>query len=515
MLRHSKIAPALLLLAILAEAGYAFTILGPLQSYQTTALCYQTRYWYTALVPTTLTSPLPSPGNVPYTELTGPAAFNQGSRLNAGVITYAYDVSFLEYFGAAGVKAVDAAFAVLNGLPKASSINLASYVTQGNQQVNYTARALSMLDLKSCTLQMLIEHMGLLGETHVYDLLGSGGTWPNKWYEVTCNNYDPVTCLPSTYVNGVNYGFTIKDGAGTGLAYADAIETIGVGDNNYALGADFTAVATREGMVMGGYYLGLTRDDVGGLRYLYNKGNFNNEALPTDCWVGAAGSGMTYSPVGTTNTLDNAYTGLLGGVEKITFKKVAFDSYIGTAYASNVISFTITTETNFKVQQLTVWRTNVTPDIIITATNLLNTPAASEDEPFTRTVAFLAAPTGGVAPGNGPEVISPTMTITFNSAGPIYYNVNTSMISDTSVYLYPYFQLGSYDGSTNAPIVFPQGFNLAALDALELTAPNSQANSPFNPVVSTNTTASGASGSGTGTTTTGTGTTTTAVARPK
>jgi hypothetical protein len=521
MLRHSKILAALLMLAVLAEAGFAFTIWGPLQTYQTTALCYSTRYWYSPYVPSTLNTPLSTPGNVPFTELGGPAPFNHGSRLNVGVITYAYDVSFLEYYGAAGVQAVDAAFDVLNGLPQVSkaSADLTEFITQDNQQINYTARALSMLDLKSCTLQMMIEHMGLLGETHVYDLLGQGGTCGDAYYEVTVNNYDPVTWNPSTYVNGINYSFQVFDGCSDSLDFADAMETIGVGENNWAMGADFSAVATQEGKVLGGYYLGLTRDDFGGLRYLYNKNNFNNEALPTDCWVAAEGTGMTYSPVGTTNTLDNAFTGLLGGQEHITFKKVAFDSYIGTAYATNVLSFKISVLTNSKVEQLMVWRTNVTPDIIITASNLLNTPAASEDQPYERSVTFIAAPVGGVAPGNGPEVISPTMTIAFNNVGPIYYNVNIGFVQQNSVYLYPYFQMGSYDGSTNAPVVFPQGFSLAALDKMELAAPNTEANSPFNPVASTNTTAvAGAAGAGTGTTTVGAGGAGgagAAVARPK
>ena len=51
------------------------------------------------------------------TELGGTKNFSEGSRLNIPIITYAYDYTFLNYFGAKGVAAVDSAFAVMNGLP--------------------------------------------------------------------------------------------------------------------------------------------------------------------------------------------------------------------------------------------------------------------------------------------------------------------------------------------------------------------------------------------------------------
>ena len=52
MTRHSKIVPALLAAAVLVEAGYAFTIWGPTETFQTTALSYLTRYFYSPSVNT-------------------------------------------------------------------------------------------------------------------------------------------------------------------------------------------------------------------------------------------------------------------------------------------------------------------------------------------------------------------------------------------------------------------------------------------------------------------------------
>ena len=51
-----------------------------------------------------------------------------------------------------------------------ASAKLTEFVTQGNQQVNYSAQAMRMLDLKSTVMWLMMEHMGLIGETHTYDL---------------------------------------------------------------------------------------------------------------------------------------------------------------------------------------------------------------------------------------------------------------------------------------------------------------------------------------------------------
>ena len=225
MLRHLKILCGLILLAAAVEQASAFTIWGPLESFQTAALCYGTRYWYNPGF-TVGTQPI-APGGVVYTEQGGPKIIWQGSRLNVPIITYAYDFNFLKYFGTDGVKAVDAAFAVLNKLPAAShaSADLTEFIQQGNQQINYTARALEMLDLKSTVLQLMIEHMGLLGETHVFDIVGPTiGTCGSRGYQVAVRNYDPVTWNPSTYVNGTLYDFYILDGCASGSDFSDAME---------------------------------------------------------------------------------------------------------------------------------------------------------------------------------------------------------------------------------------------------------------------------------------------------
>ena len=173
MLRTMKKLIGPMLAAAFALNASGFSMWGPLETWQTQPLDYGVRYL--PMYPAgelTIFNVLGygSPIAAAYTELGGTKNMGQGSRQNTPIITYAYDSSFLNYFGAKGAAAVDAAFKVYNSLPAASSANLAKFLMEGNQQINYTAQALRMLDLKSTVMWLLAEHLGLIGETHTFDL---------------------------------------------------------------------------------------------------------------------------------------------------------------------------------------------------------------------------------------------------------------------------------------------------------------------------------------------------------
>jgi hypothetical protein len=494
MLRHLKLWIGLLSVMAVVPRDYAFTLwTSPMQTFQTAALCYGPRYWYnsTAIYITNRLAPI-LPGNVGYTEQGGPAiTLLQGSRLNVGITTYAYDPSFVAYYGADGMKAVDAAFAILNSLPAASSANLSQFITQGNEQINYTARALSMLDLKSTVLQLMIEHLGLLGETHVFDMYGQqtipgAGTCASAYF-VGVDNFDPVTWNPSTYVNGILYGYNIQDGCSAGLLFTDAMEEA---DDEPGSSTAWTAVATQEGLQVGGYYLGITRDDMGGLSCLYSKNNFRYETMFTDVYPGQESVlNSPFNPLVTNSTATNTLPTLVGGVEKVNFYRVYYNPPITT---TNVLSYTIPSLTNNKIQTVVLYRTNTVPDIIISATNLLATTATQiQDTPFTRTYAWLTSPQASY-----PSVMSPTMSLVINDVGPLSVNESPNFMQGSALFIYPFFQYGSFDGSTNPPIVFPTGTSIAAVTANLLTPPSGQGavNSPFNPLVTNTVTASGTTG---------------------
>ena len=92
-------------------------------------------------------------------------------RLNSPVLTYAFDESFLSFFGSEGVKAVEEAVGVINNLPPVSQIstnyppksakewNLWNFPTRPDR-FHPRAATLKLIDLKSVTLAHLWKFMG-------------------------------------------------------------------------------------------------------------------------------------------------------------------------------------------------------------------------------------------------------------------------------------------------------------------------------------------------------------------
>lgn len=434
----------------LAQGAMAFSVWGPLEAWQTPALDYGTRYYY---------------GEV---ENGGTKILGAGSRVAVPVITYGFDYTFTEFFGEEGVKAVDQAMAILNGLPNASaaSAGLNEFVEQGNQQINYTAQALQLIDLKSVTLQIMLEHLGLLGETHIYDL-NSRVLIPNTtcefFYYVVNRNYDPVTYDPSTFVNGVQYGYNIVDFC-PAVDEGDAVEY--PKDTTEPANA-FTAVATPQGLESGGYYLNLTRDDFGGLRWLYRRNHLVNQGIDPNSFLTSFGS-SAWNAFGTgaaggTNLIST--NTLVGGVEKVRFVKVAYDSFEGTLFNPVSYNYSLPVLVNGKVVNARFTRVITQPDIIFTTADLVDrTLAPPGDELYGRSTTFQASPLTSLGGGPLPNVILPQQLVTFNNANPIYFNESPTFLSDLNVLTYPIYTWGSFGSSSAPPVVYPSGQSIEELE---------------------------------------------------
>jgi hypothetical protein len=148
-------------------------------------------------------------------DIGGPMDIGQGYRWNVPVVTYGFDQSFLDYFGSNGVAAVEGAIQILNDLPPASALMLTNFPLDA-ARFNYTAAALQFFDLKTITLPLLLEQMGLAPPMrNVFDLLHfdsvlintDESTWPPGTIPnlVIERNFDPETLQPSHSVNGNNY----------------------------------------------------------------------------------------------------------------------------------------------------------------------------------------------------------------------------------------------------------------------------------------------------------------------
>jgi hypothetical protein len=161
----------------------AFSLLGPAKAYQQQAIGYQL------------------PGDIGT-----PMSLSEGYRWNVPTLTYAFDQSFIAYFGSNGMAAVDAAVKILNDLPEYSLItnDTTSLYIDGlpiptdTKRVNYEAQALGLRDVKSAVLPLLLEEMGLADpERWVFALRArttetfNGVTFTN--YSVVKLNFDPIT----------------------------------------------------------------------------------------------------------------------------------------------------------------------------------------------------------------------------------------------------------------------------------------------------------------------------------
>jgi len=217
---------------------------------------------------------------------TFPKNLGEEYRWNVPVLYYAYDQSFLDYFGSNGVVAVDAAVAIMNSLSNVSSYSpdLSEFPLR-EARVNYTAAALHLFDLKSTALEILIERLGLADPQQWAWALRSrillpGASCPVFDYAVVQRNFDPVTWEPSRYVNGTLFTYTISQLCTPD--FGDAEEFVVDPTEIYQSAVASPKISYPRTIYRGYFHTSLTRDDVGGLRYLYRTNNMNIESTSAD-----------------------------------------------------------------------------------------------------------------------------------------------------------------------------------------------------------------------------------------
>lgn len=230
-------------------------------------------------------------------DIMGPMNIGEDYRRNTPILYYAFDENFVDYFGANGVAAVDQAFAILNNLTNVSSYSAdLSEIPLEAKRFNQRAGALNLIDLKSATLAILMEELGLadpIRYTWALHDRNAGAACPvGMEYLVTKRNFGIVPSnldqlQYSSYVNGVLFSYFIQEYCanppfGSGLSEAIPIPV------DVPLNASrFTPVASAQlnTLAPGGFYTGLTRDDVAGLRYLLRAGHVHWEDNPTNSFV--------------------------------------------------------------------------------------------------------------------------------------------------------------------------------------------------------------------------------------
>ena len=292
----------------------AFSLMGPFASWQTAAIGYNL------------------PGDVG-----GPMILSEDYRITVPVLNYGFDGTFLSFFGANGVAAVNAAMAILNAVPAASAmtddyLNSPAVSTEAIAD-NAGAKSLGILDLKSAVLSTVLGQMGLASpERWAFTLRDRSIIGNRTNYTVVQRNYDPITLLPTNIVNSKLYTYNVVEPANPPLGtYADAVETqVGGGPANDDKNKNISVAGVSDlgGLSSGRFFTGLTRDDLGGLRYLLRFNNVNMESLAANVTLEATNSpppSPPPSPFGPYNPFLN-----LGITPLVTNSPSPFGPYIPT-----------------------------------------------------------------------------------------------------------------------------------------------------------------------------------------
>ena len=254
-------------------------------------------------------------------DLGGPKDLKRFYRWNIPMLTYAFDASFMQYFGLEGRDAVKEAFSVVNDFfdneeySGMSALDLTQHGFRSNYNtywINQTAENNGIIDIKSLTLGLIVNQLGL-GNPHRYAFgirsVSTNVTGTQLNFNVRLRNYDPILEKPTSWINGVNYSYRLvhdappSAGVTTLPSFADMEEfttdvtgnawtaVAAIADAFYGNSAIYwTDLPSRFGFgvfydgryAMGGKYQprhALTYDDAGGLRYLYKKNNYVYESL--------------------------------------------------------------------------------------------------------------------------------------------------------------------------------------------------------------------------------------------
>ena len=411
-----------LALGLSAPSARAFALLGPVQPWMQT-----------------------TNGVIFAGDIGGPMCLGNEYRWNVPVVTYGFDQSFLDYFGTNGVAAVESAIQILNDLPPASQIVLTNYPLE-SRNFNYAAQAQSLYDLKSQTLSLLLEHLGLAQPMrYIYvlrqwnpvlinesdDLLLDVFEGTNISDYVVARNYDPQDFSASPYVNETLFSGFIT----TFTDQSHYISPFPVDP----LADTYSAVADNN-LGAGVLYNGLTRDDVGGLAYSLSTNNINYETLLPG----------VYSVCTNANSVVNG--AWRPGVDKITLVPQPVDSLTG-AFLPMTNQFTDTYITNGNMMQQQVERVVTQPDFLFSVSDTgkgdLTTPwfVRTGTTNWINNAALNGNPTGA-----GPGIIQPPVQVVFNKLGQQFSS--SGNYSDEVAFGTPQFW-GSFDASTNVPVIYP------------------------------------------------------------
>jgi hypothetical protein len=404
-------------------------------------------------------------------DIGGPVGLSEGYRWNVPFVTYGFDQSFINYFGSNGVYAVGQAFQVLNDLTPASDLNPTNFPT-GSYRYNYSAADQQVFDLKTATLAVLLEHMGLSEpERNMFVLYQWSSMFLADLYlsdysdsflseYILERNFDPQSLAPSTQVNGVPYmGEVFALGPlnpNPRLAYGHAqivdplaVDQTAATDLIHIVLPIFTTVGFNTGgdLLTGAYFSTFSQDDIGGIRYLLSTNNVEPEILLPDVY--GTGSNTTWFVNGA----------LRPGINKINFVRQPYDIQLGR-FLSLTNDFTDSYFTNGSLQHQQLERVTTEPDFLFSVTDTAGTNAQTPLCVRSGTDHWWNSAAGNSSTALGPGLIRPPIHVVFNKLGP--WLQTDEYAAQGGAYSFRNYHWASFDGTTNAIVTYPVNVSVAA-----------------------------------------------------
>ena len=275
MVRLLKNSWWVVLLAVSSQSSFGFSLAGPTNS----------EAWQ-----------VPEIGYQIGGDIVTPKNLGEEYRRTTPVLFYAIDSNFRDYFGSNGVRAIEEAISTFNILTNFSqySRTLSEVPLQAHRE-KYAAESLFLSDLKSHAMNLFCENMGLAEpERYTWCLhdrlhVGTPPCPTNMFYTIVQRNFNPVPSpldqfQPSSYVNGTLYSYFILELCNPpvppiAIALAFPVDPLADPFTSIAgaLSPQFGGSQRIGGLFEGRFFTGLTRDDVGGLRYMLRTNNVNLE----------------------------------------------------------------------------------------------------------------------------------------------------------------------------------------------------------------------------------------------
>ena len=188
---------------------------------------------------------------------------------------------------------------------------------------------------------------------------------------------------------------------------------------------------------------------------------------------------------------------LYQGIGRIQFLRADYDSLLGQTWIPRTNVYSMNVIVNGQVVQQTLRRVATVPDFNFGAQDIAPGPQVGPAFfPVADNTSPIVFDETHVNPGSaGPGVINSPTTFILNKAGPLLLNIGTAFLSGhnaetiTSESISASFMWGSFDGTTNAPVIYPNGTSIQNIEqeALVQISPASLPNGTNGQVYATTT----------------------------